>query len=89
MHKPFFLSSISARSEFNNRVQRDFHPRRLVLGNIHEVGVDAAQHSLVGYNHDILAAFHFHDDRFEADDHIAVRFAALVAVVVPIRCISK
>ncbi len=31
---------------------------------------------------DVLTPLKFHNDRFEADDHISIRFAATVAVII-------
>jgi hypothetical protein len=36
----------------------------------------------VGDNDDVLAALQLHDDGLQADDHVAVRLTAAVAVVV-------
>ena len=39
---------------------------------VHEVGVDAAEDGLVGYDENVFAALEFHDDGFEADHYVAV-----------------
>ena len=80
--EPNLLGAVRPRRQLNQRVQRHFHPRTLFLGNIHVVRIYAAQHRLVRHDDDILAAFEFHDDGFEADDDVAVGFAASVTVVV-------
>lgn len=36
----------------------------------------------MSHDENVLAAFEFHDDGFEADDHITIRFSSWVAVVV-------
>lgn len=78
----FLVCAVSTRGEFDEGVQRDLHPGTLLLRDVHEVGVDAAQDGLVGDDDDVLAAFQLHDDRLQTDDDVAVGFAAAVAVVV-------
>jgi hypothetical protein len=80
--KPLFLSMIRLRRQLNERMQRNLHPRTLLLRNIHIVSVDTPKDRLMGNDDDILAALEFHDDRLEADDDVAVALAAAVAVVV-------
>ena len=76
------LGLIRTRRELDETVQRNVHPRALILRRAHEVGVDAAQDGLVGDDEDVLAALELHDDGLEADDDVAVGLAAGVAVVV-------
>lgn len=76
------FGAVSAGGEFDESVQRHLHPGTLLLGHVHEVGVDAAEDSLVGNDDDILTALQFHDDGLKADDDVAVGLTATVAVVV-------
>ena len=76
------IGAVGARRELDERVQRHLHPGGLLLGHVHVVGVDAAQHGLVGDDDDVLAALQLHDDGLEPDDHIAVALAATVPVIV-------
>jgi hypothetical protein len=76
------LGAVGAGGQLEEGVEGNFHPGRLLLGNVHEVGVDAAQNGLVGDDDDVLAALEFHDDGLQADDHVAIRLTAAVAVVV-------
>ena len=80
--EPLLLGTIRPRRELNKRMQRDLHPRTLLLGHIHIISVDTPQHRLVGNNNNILAPLQLHDDRLEPYNHIAVGLAAAVAVVV-------
>jgi hypothetical protein len=80
--KSFLLGLVRARCQLDKRVQRHFHPGTALLRYVHEVGVDAAQDGLVGDDQDVFAALKFHDDGFQADDDVAIRLAAEVAVVV-------
>ena len=80
--EPLLLGPVRPRRQLDERMQRDLHPRALLLRHIHVVGVDAAQDRLVGDDDDVLAPFEFHDDGFEPDDDVAVGLAAPVAVVV-------
>jgi hypothetical protein len=63
-------------------MQRDLHPWALFLGHIHEVCVDTPKDGLVCNNEDIFAALKLHNDGLEADNDVAIRFAAQVTVVV-------
>jgi hypothetical protein len=80
---PLFLCAVGPWSKLNYCVQRNFHPRRLVLWDIHEVCVNTTQDSLVSNDHDVFPTLHFHDNGLKTDNDIAVRFTTLVAVVVP------
>jgi hypothetical protein len=63
-------------------VQGHLHPWALLLRHVHKVCVYASQDGLVCDDQDVLAALKLHDDRLEADHHVAVRLATEVAVVV-------
>ncbi len=63
-------------------MQRDLHPRALLLRHIHIVSVNTSQYSLVCHNNNVLASFQLHDDRFETNDNVTIGFAAAVAIVV-------
>lgn len=76
------LGTVSPRREFNQRMQRNLHPRRLLLRHVHVISIDTPQHSLMGDDNDVLASLQFHDDRFKADDHVAVALSTSVAVIV-------
>lgn len=76
------LGTVGARGQLDEGVEGYFHPGRLLLGNVHEVGVNTAEDSLVGDDDDVLAALEFHDDGLQTDDHVAVRLTAAIAVVV-------
>ena len=80
--EPLLLRAVRPRGELDERVQRDLHPGALFLRHVHVVGVDAPQHGLMGHDDDIFAAFEFHDDGLESDDHVAVGFPAQIAIVV-------
>ena len=73
---------VRLRRQLHQRVQRDIHPGRLVLRDVHEVCIDASYDGLVRDDEDVFGAFEFHDDGFETDDDVAVGFAAAVPVVV-------
>ena len=79
---PLLLGVVGPRRQLDERVQRDLHPGALLLRHVHVVGVDAAQHGLVGDDEDVLAALELHDDGLQPDDHVAVGLAPAVAVVV-------
>ena len=76
------ISSISTRGKLDQGMERNLHPRALLLGSIEEISVNAAQNSLVSNDDDVFAALKFHDNRLKADYNIAVRLSATVAVVV-------
>lgn len=66
----------------DGRVGTYCHPWGLGLRLLLEVGVDAAEHSLVGDDEDVLGPLQLHDDGLQADHDIAIRLAAAVSVVV-------
>ena len=66
------LGAVGARGQLDERVERDGHPRGVGLRLLHEVGVDAAQHGLVGHDEDVLRALELHDDGLQADHHVAI-----------------
>lgn len=68
--------------QFDERVKWHIHPGALGLVLLHKVCVDAAQNRLVSHNENVLATFQFHYDWFQADDHVTVRLATTVSVVV-------
>ena len=76
------LCTICLGRQFDQCVQRDFHPGALFLGHVHEICIDASQNGLMRNNQDILTPFQFHDNWLESNDHVAVGFAAKVAVIV-------
>jgi hypothetical protein len=63
-------------------MQGHLHPWTLLLRNIQEIRIDAPKHSLVRNDNDVLTALQFHDNRLKTDNHIPIRLAATVAVVV-------
>jgi hypothetical protein len=83
--KPILLRLVRPRRELNQTVQGHLHPRTLLLGTTHEVGIDTPQDGLMRHDENILRTLQLHDDRLEPDDDVAVRFAAQVAVVVLVR----
>lgn len=80
--EPLLLGAVRPRGQLDQRVQRDLHPGTLLLRHVHVIRVDTPEHGLVRHDEDILAAFQFHNDRLESDDHVAVGFSAPVAIVV-------
>lgn len=76
------LRRVRLGSQLDQGVQWDFHPRALLLGDVHEVCVNAPQNRLVRYDQNVFAALELHDDGLQADDYVTVGFAAQVAVVV-------
>ena len=80
--EPLLLRAVGPRGQLDQRVQRDLHPGALLLRHIHVVGVDAPEHGLMGHDDDILAAFEFHDDGLQSDDHVTIGFPAPVTIVV-------
>lgn len=76
------LRRVRFRRQLDECVEWDLHPWALLLRHVHEVRVDASQDRLVRHDQDVLAALELHDDGLQADDHVAVRLAAEVAVVV-------
>jgi hypothetical protein len=63
---------VGFRGQLDKGVKGNGHPGRVGLGFLHEVGVDAAEDSLVGHDQDVLRAFQFHDDRLQADNDVSV-----------------
>ena len=63
-------------------MQGDFHPWTLLLRNVHEISVDAAENGLVSDNQDVFAPFQLHNDGLKSNDNIPVRFASKIPVVV-------
>lgn len=80
--KALLLGGVRAGRQLDERVQGHFHPRALLLRDVHVVCVDASQDGLVRDDDDVLATLELHDDGLEPDDHVAVRLPAAVAVVV-------
>ena len=76
------LRTIRSRCQFDQRMQRNLHPRALLLRHIHVIRIDAPQHRLMRNNDDILTALQFHDDGLKPNDDIAVALAATVAIIV-------
>src|SRR5436189_5426559 len=76
------IGAVGARSEFDQCVKWNFHPRTLFLRHVEEIGIDTAKDSLVSDNDNILAALQLHDDWLETDDDITIRFDAPVAEVI-------
>jgi hypothetical protein len=77
-----FFGAIGTRGQLDEGVERNVHPGALSLVLLHEVGVDAAQNSLVGDNKNVFTSLQFHNNRLKTDDDIAIRLSATVAVVV-------
>jgi hypothetical protein len=75
---------ISLWSELDHCVEWNLHPRASILGDIHEVGVDATDHCLMGNDHDIFVTLHFHNDRFQPSDDVSVALTASVTIIVPV-----
>ena len=63
-------------------MQRDLHPRALLLRHIHVIRIDAPQNRLMSDNNDIFTALQFHYDGFEPNDDIAVALSATIAIIV-------
>ena len=80
--QPFLLSRVRLRREFDQCVKRNLHPRTLLLRHIHKVCIDAPENGLVRNNQDVFATLKFHDDRFQADDDVAIRLTAQISIVV-------
>lgn len=76
------VGAVGLGGQLDEGMQRHLHPGRALLGHVHEVSVDAAQHGLVGDDDDVLGPLELHDDGLEPDHEVAVRLAAAVAVVV-------
>lgn len=76
------LGAVSTGSQLDESVKWNLHPGTLLLGHIHEVGINATKDGLVGDDDDILRALQFHDDGFETDDDVAVGLAAAVTIVI-------
>lgn len=74
--------AVRARRQLDQRVQRNLHPGALLLGHVVEVGVNAPKHRLVRHDDHVLAALQLHDNRLQPDDHVPVRLAAAVSVIV-------
>ena len=83
------VGAVRLGSELDESVQGHVHPRALRLILFHEIGIDAPQHSLMRDNENVFAAFQFHDDGLEADDHVSVRLSATVTVVVLVFIASR
>lgn len=77
-----FLGPVRARRQLDQGMQRNFHPGASFLACVQEVRVDAPEDRLVGDDDDVFAALEFHDNRLQADDHVAVRFAAAIPVII-------
>lgn len=80
--EPLFLRRVRSRRQLDQRVERDFHPRALLLRHVHIVRIYTPQHRLMRDDDDILAPLEFHNNRLESDHHVAVRLPPAVAVVV-------
>lgn len=76
------LDAVGLGRQLHERVQRHLHPGTAGLVDLHEVGKDAAHDGLVGDDQDVLRPLQLHHDGLQADDDVAVRLAAPVAVVV-------
>ena len=57
------LCTICPRRQFDQCVERNLHPRTLLLRHIMEVRVYASQNRLVGDDDNVLTAFQLHNDR--------------------------
>ncbi len=68
--------------QLDQAMQRDLHPRALLLADTHEIRIDASQYGLMGDDEDVLAPFQLHNDRFKPDDNVSVALAAEIAVIV-------
>lgn len=55
--------------------------RQILMGQIVEVCVEATQDRLMSNDQDVFLSLKFHDDGFEANDDVPVRFATAVSVV--------
>jgi hypothetical protein len=73
---------VGPRSQLHERVQRDVHPRTLLLADVLEIRVEAPDDRLVRDDEDVLGPFELHDDRLQTNDNVTVGFTTLVAVVV-------
>ena len=51
------LGTIRSRRQFDQRMQRDFHPRTLFLRDVHIIRINTSQDGLMRDDDDILAAF--------------------------------
>lgn len=80
--EPLLLGTICPWGQLDKRMQWNLHPRALLLRHIHIIRIDTPQNSLMRDNNNILAALQFHDDGFQPDDDIPIRFAPAVAIVV-------
>lgn len=80
--QPFLLSRVRLGRQLDQSMEGYFHPRTLLLRDVHEVCVDTSQDGLMGDDQDVLAAFQLHYNRFESNDHVAIRLSPKVAVVV-------
>ena len=76
------LRAIRPRRQLHQRMQRHILPRTLVLQQVHKIRIDAPQHSLMRDDDDVLAPLQLHDDGLQADDDVAIRLAAAIAVIV-------
>lgn len=76
------LGAVGSRGQLDEGVQRDGHPWGISLGLLHEVGVDASQHSLVRNDEDVLRALQLHDDGLQTNNNVAIRLTASIAIVV-------
>lgn len=66
------LGTVCAGCQFDQCVERDFHPRALLLRHVVKVGVDTSQNSLVSDNDDVFAALELHDDRFQSNYDVSI-----------------
>lgn len=76
------LGAIGAGGQLDEGMKGNVHPGALSLVLLHEVSVDAAQNGLVSDDENVFTSLQFHNNRLKADDDVAIRLSATVAVVV-------
>ena len=69
---PLFLGTVRPWRQLDERMQRNLHPRTLLLRHIHIICVYAPQHGLMRDDNNILATLQFHDDGFQPDNDIPI-----------------
>ena len=76
------VGAVGAGGELDKAVEGHVHPGAAGVVLLHEVGVDAAEDSLVGDDQDVLGPLELHDDRLQPGHHVPIRLPAPVPVVV-------
>lgn len=79
---PLDLGPVRAGRQLDQGVQWDVHPGAGALVLLSKVGVNTSENGLVGDYENILRPLQLHDDGLQSNDHVPVRLAPTVTIVV-------